>query len=275
MAKKQYGNSEAKNRRWIKEGRGSGRGCKYKPWLTVRDLPSEGRSHRIFGHKSQRTHHLLSDLELAVFLVLEWSPSTEEVREQFPLRIDDTIPLALEAGLSHPSLRGVMQIMSSDFLVNTSDKKLSKFVLQAKYEEALLDHRTVEKLEIERRYWLKKQIPWMLVTEKDIPKVVFQNINWLYPAQRDELDDIAMLERIEFYSHHFHKSPNETLSAITKKLDMAYDLTAGQSLLEIRQLMARRCFVFDIFILFTKLKASDMSIGNTLALMEVQNVSNQ
>ena len=71
MAKKQYDNSEAKNRRWIKEGRGSGRGSEYKPWLTVRDLPSKGRSHRIFGHKSQRTHHLLSDLELAVFLSLE------------------------------------------------------------------------------------------------------------------------------------------------------------------------------------------------------------
>ena len=37
-----------------------------KPWLTVRDIPSEGRSHRIFGHKSQRTHHFLSDFELAV-----------------------------------------------------------------------------------------------------------------------------------------------------------------------------------------------------------------
>ena len=61
MAKKQYGNSEAKNRRWIKEGRGLGRGREYKLWLTVRDLPSEGRYHRIFGHKSQRTHHLLSD----------------------------------------------------------------------------------------------------------------------------------------------------------------------------------------------------------------------
>ena len=53
-------------------------GKDYKPWLTVRDVPSLGRSHRIFGHKSQRTHHLLSDLELAVFLLLEWHPDTED-----------------------------------------------------------------------------------------------------------------------------------------------------------------------------------------------------
>ncbi len=52
MARKKYGNSDAKNKRWIKDGRGSGRNHEYKPWLTVRDLPSEGRSHRVFGHKS-------------------------------------------------------------------------------------------------------------------------------------------------------------------------------------------------------------------------------
>lgn len=60
--------------KWVKEGRGSGHGSEYRPWLTVRDLPSLGRVHRIFGHKSHRTHHLLSDLELAVFLLLEWLP---------------------------------------------------------------------------------------------------------------------------------------------------------------------------------------------------------
>ena len=275
MAKKQYGNSEAKNQRWIKEGRGSGRGREYKPWLTVRDLPSEGRSHRIFGHKSQRTHHLLSDLELAVFLLLEWSTKTTEIREQFPLNIDDTVSLASDEGLAHPSLRGVKQVMSSDFLVNTSDHINPKFALQAKYGEAIQDYRTVEKLELERRYWEKKTIPWMLVTEKEIPKVVFQNISWLYPAQRAELEELAMLNKVDFYAHHFYKNPDETLIAIAKKLDMAYDLPAGQSLLEIRQLLARRCFIFDILISTTKLKASDLSVGNISALQEVQSVSNQ
>lgn len=72
MGKKQYWNSEAKNERWIKEGRGQGSGPDYKPWLTIRDVPSQGRSHRIFGHLTQRPHHLLSDLELATFFFLQW-----------------------------------------------------------------------------------------------------------------------------------------------------------------------------------------------------------
>lgn len=63
-------NHELKIQKWIKEGRGQGFGNNYKPWLTIRDVSLEGRSHRVFGHKSQRTHHLLSDLELSTFLLL-------------------------------------------------------------------------------------------------------------------------------------------------------------------------------------------------------------
>lgn len=81
MAKKTYGNSAAQNQKWIKEGRGAGHGADYKPWLTARDLGSEGRSHRIFGHKTKRTHHLLSDLELAIFLIMDWNPLTTDIRD--------------------------------------------------------------------------------------------------------------------------------------------------------------------------------------------------
>ncbi|MGH0002943.1 hypothetical protein ACQU0X_22980 [Pseudovibrio ascidiaceicola] len=64
--------SDAKFAKMIKEGRGSGEYSEYMPWLTVRDLPSLGRVNGAFGHKSKRTHHLLSELELSMFLLLEW-----------------------------------------------------------------------------------------------------------------------------------------------------------------------------------------------------------
>lgn len=66
--------SVQQQQKWIKDGRGDGELSSYKPWLTVRDLSSLGRSHRVYGHKTKRTHHLLSDLELAIFLILEWNP---------------------------------------------------------------------------------------------------------------------------------------------------------------------------------------------------------
>lgn len=275
MAGKQFFNTEVKNAKWIKEGRGAGHGADYLPWITVRDLASRGRAHRVFGHTCQRTHHLLSDLELAVFLILEWRESTTDIREQFPLRFEETQALAVDAGIKHPQVQGIDQIMSSDFLVNTADPKCSKFALQAKYAKDLNDPRTVEKLELERRCWQSKDVPWQIVTEQEIPPVVFQNINWLYPAQRDEIEDDTLLERLEFYHHAILNNGELSIIELTRKLDKAYDMELGESLLELRQLMAKRYFKFDIFTPFKKLKVSALTLGDVPLITEVRRVSNQ
>ena len=54
-----YGFDEAKIARFRKEGRGDGSGADYTPWLTVRDVPSRGRSHRIAGVVTGRVHQAL------------------------------------------------------------------------------------------------------------------------------------------------------------------------------------------------------------------------
>ena len=273
MDKKKYHNTQAKNNKWIQQGRGLGQGSDYKPWLTVRDLGSEGRSHRIFGHITKRTHHLLSDLELSVFLLLEWNITTTDIREQFPLQLDTTIQIATESQISHPSIRGALQIMTSDFLVNTNSSLHPKFVLQAKYAEALQDIRTIEKLEIERRYWQQKDIPWMLVTEKDIPSVVLQNIQWLYPAKHEEMIEEALLERTQFYSYQFNQNPNLSIINFSKKMDTAYELDPGQSLYEIRQLLAQRLFQFNISVPIRQLTTSELKLSDTSLLVEAIRVS--
>ncbi|VTX67395.1 Transposon Tn7 transposition protein TnsA [Acinetobacter junii] len=108
-------NHELKIQKWIKEGRGQGFGNSYKPWLTIRDVSSEGRSHRVFGHKSQRTHHLLSDLELSTFLLLEWHSTTIDIREQYPLDLEQTLEIAKTIRIPHPRFGKHYQIMTSDF----------------------------------------------------------------------------------------------------------------------------------------------------------------
>nr|WP_206599045.1 TnsA endonuclease N-terminal domain-containing protein [Pseudovibrio sp. WM33] len=88
--------------------------------------------------------------------------------------------------MQHPNLAGVDQYMSSDFLVDTSDEQTPGFALQAKYKDALLDARTVEKLELKRRYWQAKGVLWYLITEQEVPAVATKNIQWLPPAMREE-----------------------------------------------------------------------------------------
>jgi TnsA endonuclease N terminal len=88
----------------IKKGRGAGEGDDYQPWLTVRDFPSSGRVHRVWGWKANRIHHLFSDLELKVFLQFLWPRSVKDQREQFPLLpIEETIEIAREMGIRHPT----------------------------------------------------------------------------------------------------------------------------------------------------------------------------
>lgn len=47
----------------------------------------------------------------------------------------------------------------------------------------LIDKRVKEKLEIERFYWLERGIEWRIVTEKDIPMALVQNLQWLYSTR--------------------------------------------------------------------------------------------
>ncbi len=77
--------SEEKIERLEREGRGKGAGADYRPWIQVSDFSSLGKSRRVFSRKTGRVHHLLSDIEWHMFLLLEFSPRVLDIREQFPL----------------------------------------------------------------------------------------------------------------------------------------------------------------------------------------------
>ena len=186
----------------------------------------------------------MSDLELATFLLLDWNPSVTDIREQFPLPLQATTQIAEQAQITHPKVRNALQIMSSDFYVDRKDSKQPNFVLQTKYVTDLEDIRTIEKLELERRYWESTKIPWYILTEKDIPATVLNNIKWLYPAMRES--NIPVYEKLDDYMQKFAQYPHLTLIELSKKIDQAYDLELGSSLLEIRELLAQRYFIFDI-----------------------------
>ena len=212
-SKKYFTQDQILNR--IKQGYGEGQGQVYKPWLGVQDVPSEGRSHRIYSHHTKRVHQLFSDLERTVFITIDWKPSTLDIREQFPLILDDTLDIAKEAGIHHPEMEGIKQVMTSDFLVDTADKNRPKFVLQAKYIRDLEDKRTIEKLEIEHSltgkvYLEKSSNPdgvsvelldsnrrkWRKLVKKSGPKQARSNsfggavYAWLYRHDRQWLLDV-------------------------------------------------------------------------------------
>lgn len=78
VGRRRYAFDEAKVQRFIAEGRGAGTRSDYVPWLKITDVPSIGRSRRLFSPKTGRIHHLLSDGEWKTFLKEEADPNTRK-----------------------------------------------------------------------------------------------------------------------------------------------------------------------------------------------------
>lgn len=72
---------------WLQAGRGQGFQADYRPWIQVsrQDHASTGQSHIIPDPFNGRQHHLLSNLERAVFLQNLAHPAVIDIREQYPL----------------------------------------------------------------------------------------------------------------------------------------------------------------------------------------------
>lgn len=184
MAKRAYALTEKKIAARFKEGRGSGAGADYLPFLTMHDFSSKGRVCRFAGATTGRTHHFLSDLEVAVGLNLDWEPAVLDIREQYPLDRAATILLAEAAGIPHPSTEGVDIVMTTDFLVDYAvGPSRFQVAISAKYANEIEDPvggpRVIAKLELERRYWAVRSVRYVVVTDREVPKVRTRTLLWL------------------------------------------------------------------------------------------------
>jgi hypothetical protein len=173
--------------RRLKEGRGQGRLANYKPWLAVQSFSSLGYAHRVLGWKSGREHHLMSDLELGFFLILDSSARVIDIREQFPLLpVDETMAIAQAIGIRHPTdtRTGKPLVLTTDFLVTVKgDPRNTEEARTIKPANELGSSRTLEKFEIEHQYWRARNVDWAIVTDADIPEPRVQNLRWLHPCR--------------------------------------------------------------------------------------------
>ncbi|MBW4422158.1 MAG: TnsA endonuclease N-terminal domain-containing protein [Myxacorys californica WJT36-NPBG1] len=178
--------TQATSDRYLKEGRGQGEGKNYKPWLTVRDVSSRGRSSREVGWKTGRDHHLLSDQERRLFYLFEWSDDVVDIREQFPmLNLDLAMEIANEMGWKYPknSESDVSYVLTTDFMLAVKrDGKLMQVARTVKTTEELDKSSIAARLEIERRYYRAEGIDWSVVTERGIPKLLAENVEWTHSA---------------------------------------------------------------------------------------------
>ena len=161
--------TEAQVQKRYAEGRGSGELADYKPFIDHHDVSSLGLASRVPSVKTGRIHHFLSNVETDAFRELVRMPQVLDIREQYPLDREDTRRIAAEMGVPHPVYRpGVDMVMTTDLLVIVaSGGEQVRFARAGKTIADLADPRTMEKLEIERRYWTSRGVHWSLVTDLD------------------------------------------------------------------------------------------------------------
>jgi TnsA-like endonuclease N terminal/TnsA endonuclease C terminal len=234
------------------EGRGIGRGALYKPWLRIQDVPSHGLVTRIRGWKTGRIHHLMSNLELRYFFTLEWALNVIDIREQYPLDLDETIAVAKELGIAHPLYRPTKHpvVMTTDFVVTvTGAHGFIDLARTTKYVEQLHKRRVAEKFEVERMTWALRAIDWGIITERDIDFILAENVRWVHPYrgisryQGLTEDCVVMVEKLLGPRLMEGKT---ALSDLAGECDRRLGLEVGMSLKVVRHLIANRRIQTDM-----------------------------
>ena len=236
----------------LKQGFGQGRGKDYKPWLVVQSFSSLGHASRVPGWKTGREHHLMSNHELDFFFMLEWSSRVADIREQYPLLpVEETVAIASALGIRHPTNAKTKRpiALTTDFLITARgeprDVDEARTIKPASELQSL---RTLEKLEIERRYWCARNAGWAVATDADIPQTVVRNLRWLHPyfrlPQASTLPENC-LDKIDCMLREFMER-GLGLAAGAQVCDDKLGLEPGTSLAVARHFIASRRWKVDL-----------------------------
>lgn len=253
MPVKKYEWTEAKYKRYLKEGRGQGNGIDYLPWLMTYNVPSHGRRARDPGWKTGRLHHLMSDYETHYLYLLEWSDLVIDIKEQFPLLdLESAQAIAFDMGIDYPTDRHSKFpfILTTDFMITIRDgDRIFDIARTIKPSKELEKTRIIEKFEVERRYWAAKGIDWGIVTEKEIPKVLVDNIKYLHPAYHLEPTAEASLPQLLLIADLLKdrlKLSKKSIVETTSNFDNELRLVPGTFLKVFLHLVARKEIILDM-----------------------------
>jgi len=209
--------------RFRRLGRGKGSNEHYVPWHRVSrsDPASSGRSHLQLWRGRQR--ELLSDLEWVTFLFCTMVVGIADVREQFPLSLEDnehelsppnsssvasqypgSLSIATQLQVKHPKVNGggrsASWVMTTDLLltIRQPDGELTLLAVAVKPNHAADRTRTKELLAIEQMYWRTRGVRWLLVTPDLYDELVAETLRNCMPwalgpqANESEIDFIAL-----------------------------------------------------------------------------------
>jgi hypothetical protein len=138
---------------------------------------------------------------------------------------------------------GTPYVISTSFLITVKDHDGSvRYVARSLKAASELEKRiSLERLEIERRYWEARGIDWGIVTNKDIPVTKAKNIEWIHSARYAYADaglsEGDLTELGEAFLHRLSQS-SESIRKTALEFDKDYGLDPGTGMFLFRHLIA-------------------------------------
>lgn len=244
--------TKAKFERYIKEGRGQGIGADYKPWTNTYEFSSKGRATRIYSPKTNRIHHLHSDNQYRAFLLFEFNSKVVDIRESFPLLdifevIDDKEDLRFDKFANKETKEPY--VLTTNFLLTVKDIEGKEMYLARtiKNTTELKRKITFEKLEIERRYWLAKGVDWKVMTQKELPRQLAKNIEWVRETMLERSEEGFNKEELSvIFLRFLLENDKLPLKEALTLFDRIEDLQKGSALYLFRYLIAKKEITIDM-----------------------------
>lgn len=249
--------SEAVIARLFREGKGSGEGSNYIPWVGVHDMASAGRTHRAWSPVYERSIQMLSDVEWRSFILLEFSGNFPELYEGYPLQRELTLEISAALGIKHPCYPGtnVPVVMTVDFL--GVDKRGQSPRIEAfdckRTEDMDMSNaeRTIAKLQIARAYFAGMNVPHHLVLHSQLHMRTVKNVEWIRSGisktgESEPYDGYFREKSDQMYYELRNGSQKCSLSEYCNRFDERHGLHRGHASRVARNLLFERRLKCDL-----------------------------
>lgn len=226
------------------QGFGTGHGAAYRPWLTLRRKNPSKRSNQVAAYLFLQRRHgfFFSRGEYQIALLLLWL-GVDDLREQFPLwPIAHPHPLfgaigseevqlpysrglleiAAEAGIEHGVYPGtkIPYVATMDFMLTIrigGDLKL--LAVSCKPFCTLEDEikwRTLERLELERRYADHNRIRYLVLSSRVVPILMAGQLEWCFACSH--IADIPQVApALQTFAAEFTSTPDLSIADAVRR----------------------------------------------------------
>lgn len=235
----------------VGEGYGEGRGGDYKPAILVRDRSPKSFSVQGKGWKTGRDHQFLNLNEFYYFFVLEWMEMVTDIREHFPLFLEETLEIAKLCDIKHSTDENDKPlVMTTNFVVTVKNgMDCEDRIRTVKTIEQLQNPRVLEKLEIDYRYWQSRGKDWGIVTKDEMPMILVDNVMQIHdlldPKNLYPLSETDIQQVQSFLTKEVIKG-EESISDIGARCDTRFYLDSGTSLTVASHLIATRQWLVNM-----------------------------